>query len=182
MNKNECFNLGYISKSVGIKGEVLFQLDVDNAKRYQKLESVFMELNGGLVPFFITNIQLRGNSALVQLDGIDSTQKAQELVGTSLYLPLSLLPELKGNKFYYHEVPGFAVIDAHHGNIGEVETVLDFPQQAILQIKKGTKEILLPIKDEFVKKIDRAKKEIQVVAPEGLIELYLEDEISDEEE
>ena len=75
---------------------------------------------------------------MVALDGIDHTDKAKELVGTSLYLPLHMLPPLKGNKFYFHEVVGFAVLDKKHGNIGEVETVLDFPQQAILQIKKGS--------------------------------------------
>jgi 16S rRNA processing protein RimM len=182
MTKNECFSFGYISKSVGIKGEVIFTMDVDEPKRYQKLESIFLELNNSLVPFFIKNIQLRGNTAVVALDGIDHTDKAKELVGTSLYLPLHMLPPLKGNKFYFHEVVGFAVLDKKHGNIGEVETVLDFPQQAILQIKKGEHEILIPVKDQFVLSVDRTNKTIQVNAPDGLIELYTEGDNSDEEE
>ena len=41
MTKEECFNLGYISKTVGNKGELLLIFDVDDVKRYNKLESVF---------------------------------------------------------------------------------------------------------------------------------------------
>jgi 16S rRNA processing protein RimM len=73
-------------------------------------------------------------------------------------------------------------MDKKHGHIGEVETVLDFPQQAILQIKKGEHEILIPVKDQFVLSVDRTSKTIQVNAPEGLIELYTEGNNSDEEE
>jgi len=183
MNKNDLFILGYISKTVGIKGEVVFNLDVDDPKRYKNLESVFIEINNGLVPFFIKSIQLRGNTAVVSIEGFDNPQKAAELVGTTLYLPLNLLPTLKGNKFYFHEVSGYTVIDKQFGNIGTVETVLDFPQQAILQIKKGEKEILIPVKDEFILSIDRANKTIHTQAPDGLIELYLADNVkSDEEE
>ena len=53
MTKNECFNLGYISRRVGNHGELAFILDVDTPARYQKLESVFVDLNNSLVPFFI---------------------------------------------------------------------------------------------------------------------------------
>ncbi len=172
MEKKDCFLLGYISKTVGIKGEVIFNLDVDEPKKYQNLESVFVEINNGLIPFFITKSQVRSNTLIALIDGIDNPQKASELVGTSLYLPLTFLPPLKGNKFYFHEIPGYTVIDKQHGEIGVVESVLDFPQQAILQIKKDAIEILIPIKDEFVLSIDRIKKTIHTNAPEGLIDLY----------
>ena len=59
MTKNECFNLGYIARRVGNHGELAFVLDVDNPSRYNKLESVFVELNNSLVPFFIKKIQVK---------------------------------------------------------------------------------------------------------------------------
>lgn len=173
MHKNECFNLGYISKTVGNKGELLLILDVDDVKRYGKLESVFVEINKELVPFFITHIELRGNGAKVSFDGINTTEKAEHLTRTSLYLPLSFLPPLKGKKFYYHEVLGFTVTDKIHGEIGTIQNILDYPTQALFQIKKGETEILLPVKEEFIISIDRISKTIAVNAPEGLIDIYL---------
>lgn len=183
MTKEECFNLGYISKTVGNKGELLLVLDVDDVKRYKNLESVFVELNKQLVPFFITGIELRGNGAKVSFEGIDTTSRAEELTRTSLYLPLSFLPPLKGKKFYFHEVLGFAAVDKTYGSIGTIENVLDYPTQALFQIRKGATEILIPVKDDFIVAIHRDTRTIELDAPEGLIDVYTgSQEESDENE
>ena len=182
MNKNECFNVGYVSKAVGLKGDIVFQLDVDNTTNYKNLESVFLEINNSLVPFFINYISFKNTTANVSFDGIDSIEKAKELVGTTIFLPLSFLPPLKEKQFYFHEVIGFQVMDKHYGNIGIVETILEYPQQAILQIKQGSTEILIPAKEEFIIKIDRPNKLIEVEAPEGLIDLYTAPNTSSDEE
>lgn len=181
MDKRECFNLGYISKTVGNKGELLLILDVDDVKRYNKLESVFVEINKQLVPFFITNIELRGNGAKVTFDGIDNTDKAEEITRTSLYLPLSFLPPLKGKKFYFHEVLGYSAKDKNFGDIGIIENILDYPTQALFQIKKDDMEILIPVKEDFIISIDRENKVIEFNAPEGLIDIYLNPNANNQE-
>jgi 16S rRNA processing protein RimM len=182
MTKSDCFNLGYISRRVGNVGELAFVLDVDTPERYKTLKSVFVEINGSLVPFFIKKIALRANTATVTIEGIDTIAKAEELIKSSLYLPLNALPPLKGNKFYFHEIPGYTVIDQTYGNIGVVEKILDFPQQAILQIKKDEHEILIPVKDEFIISIDRNAKQLTVHAPQGLIDIYMNPTDEKEEE
>lgn len=182
MDKNECFSPGYISKTVGNKGELLFILDVDDVSKYKKLETIFVEINKQLVPFFITHIEMRGNGAKVRFEGIETTERAEELTRSSLYLPLSFLPPLTGKKFYFHEIVGYTAIDKTHGNIGTVETVLDYPNQALLQIKKEAVEILVPIKDAFIESLDRANKTIFLNAPEGLIDIYLNPNSSKDEE
>lgn len=182
MTTKECFNLGYISKRSGNHGELTFVLDVDNPMRYSKLESVFVEINKSLVPFFIKRIQIRGNNATVQLEGIDVIEKAEELLKRSLYLPLSFLPKLNGKKFYFHEMPGYTVTDKHQGDIGIVEEVMDFPQQAIFKIRKDAFEILIPAREEFIISIDRDKKHLEVDAPEGLIDIYISNKPEDEDE
>jgi len=83
------------------------------------------------------------------------------------------LPKLKGNSFYYHEIIGFTVIDEKHGNIGVIEKVLDNQHQDIFSIKKENKEILIPVADEIIKKVDRKNKVIEIEAPDGLIEIYI---------
>ena len=182
MTKNECFNLGYIARRVGNHRELAFALDVDEPSRYNKLKSVFVELNNSLVPFFIKKIQLKGNTATVSFEGIDSISKADELVKAGLFLPLSFLPPLTGKKFYFHELPGFTAVDKFFGEIGVVKEVLNFPQQAILSIFKGEKEILIPAKEEFIVAIDRENKRLELNAPEGLIDMYLSDTKEDESE
>lgn len=184
MTKNECYNLGYISKRSGNHGEVTFVLDVDDPSRYSKLPSVFIDLNNGLIPFFIKKIQIKNSNATVQLEGIDSIDKAEELIKCGIYLPLTSLPKLTGKKFYFHELPGYTVTDKNYGAIGIVQEVMDFPQQAIFKIKLDKHEILIPAKEEFIIRIDRDKKHLEVEAPAGLIDLYIsltEDDESEKE-
>jgi ribosomal 30S subunit maturation factor RimM len=96
--------------------------------------------------------------------------KEQEL----LKKPLSALPRLSEKQFYFHEIAGYTVVDQVQGEIGKVEKVLDYPMQALLQVMKGTKEILIPVADEIILKVDRKNRLLHIHAPEGLIEMYLE--------
>ena len=173
MNKKECFVLGYISKKTGNKGELAFELDTDVPQQYADINTVFIDINDSLVPFFISTITIKGNRAVVLLEGVDSIQKADELIKRSIYLPLSFLPPLKGKRFYFHEMPGFKVKDKTYGYIGVIEQVLDLPQQAVFQIQHGTIEILVPANEQFIISINRELKEIVIDAPEGLIDLYI---------
>ena len=174
MDYNDLFCLGRIIRTFGSKGEVVFYLDVDEPQNYLEMESVFIKLNENLVPFSIDSIQLRPKKqAVVRFHDVNETDDAELFVGSLLFLPLSFLPPLSGNKFYYHEVKGFAVIDKEKGLIGIIEDVLDLQHQAIIQIRLGGKEILVPISDDIIKKVDRENRQIEIEAPEGLIDIYL---------
>ncbi len=174
MKKEDCYFLGYVAKTHGIKGDVSIKLDVDNPYEYSELESVFLEIQGKLIPFFIDSISIKDkNFAAVKFEGIDNEPQAANLLHTELFLPLSILPPLKGNKFYYHEVIDFEVIDKDFGQVGIIKDVLDYPHQSVLQVMRDTKEILIPITDEIITNVDRTKKIVEVDTPIGLIELYL---------
>ncbi len=172
MTQNECYQLGKITKPFGYKGQMVFFLDVDTPEDYENLDSVFVEVKGALVPYFIKELNLNGNKAIVTFEDLTPAE-AQALTGCKLFLPLDLLPKLDGNRFYYHEVIGWRVIDAEKGDIGTIASVIDYPAQALFQIMKNGKEILIPIIDEVIKRVDREEKTIHIEAPNGLIDLYL---------
>jgi 16S rRNA processing protein RimM len=175
MNKDEFYYLGKILKTYGTKGHVLAFLDVDDPSEYRDLKSAFIGIDEDRIPLFILSVDLRpGNQAVLLFEDTSTAEDAEIYPGKALYLPVSRLPKLTGNKFYYHEVTGFQVIDAHHGNIGSLKSVMDIPQQSLLQIQHGNKEILVPLNDDTLVKVDRRKKEIHINAPEGLIDIYLE--------
>ena len=174
MDKKDFYYLGKIVKTSGYKGSLMFFFDVDDIEPYRDLEAVFVEIGADLVPFAIGSINFKsGTSAYVQLADVGTEEEAIALAGKSLYLPLSFLPPLTGNKFYYHEVTGFAVIDAKAGRIGVLESVIDQGPQDIFVVRAGNREVLLPVTDEVILRVDREKRELHVAAPEGLIDIYL---------
>ena len=174
MDIKDCFYLGRVTKPWGVKGQMVLFLDVDAPEEYQELDSAFVDIKGKLVPHFFHVDQLNGNKAVVTFEEI-SPDQAAAIAGRDLYLPLDLLPKLEGNRFYFHEVVGFSVIDDEKGPIGTLEQVIEYPAQPLFQIMKNGTEVLVPVIDEVVKKVDREQKILYISAPKGLIDLYLGD-------
>ncbi|MDR2906384.1 MAG: ribosome maturation factor RimM [Bacteroidales bacterium] len=173
MNISDCFYLGHITKPFGYKGEVDIFLDVDEPQHYAKLDAVFVELKGQLIPYFIEHIRLKDNHAVVQFQDM-VYEFVPSLIGAKLYLPMAALPKLSGNKFYFHEVIGFLMNDVNHGELGVLENIMDNGPQPIFQIKHSSgKEILIPVIDDFIVEVNRENRSITTNAPEGLIEFYL---------
>ncbi|WP_291870507.1 ribosome maturation factor RimM [Maribacter sp.] len=175
MQKEECFYLGKIVSKYSFKGEVLVKIDTDSPEIYENMESVFVSLGNNLVPFFIDKCRLHKSTLLrIDFEEVKTESDADRIMGSLLYLPLSFLPKLTGTQFYYHEIIGYTVIDDVHGNIGIITGVNDTTSQALFEIEKGDKQILIPVRDELITKLDRKEKTIYVSTPEGLVDLYLD--------
>lgn len=174
MRKEDCFYLGKIAKKFSFKGEVLIYLDTDEPDLYEELESVLVEFNQNLVPFFIENGSLHKDSFLrVKFEDIHNEEDADRIMGCEIYLPLSFLPKLEGNKFYYHEVIGFEIEDQRLGVVGEIVSINDSTAQPLFEVLNNGTELLIPMIDQFLVKIDRANKKVVMHLPEGLVEMYL---------
>jgi 16S rRNA processing protein RimM len=171
---SDYYFLGKITKPHGYEGKVSVYFDTDEPELYSELKIVFININNFPVPYFITYLNINNNKAIVKFKDVDNFDKADFLSKKEMFLPISSLPELTGNNFYYHEIEGFTVVDSVFGTVGKVNEVLDYPNQAVMQIFNGEKEILIPINKHIIVEVNRNKKEIRVQAPEGLIELYLE--------
>lgn len=174
MKKADCYHLGYVAKLHGFKGEVSFFLDVTNPEEYTSLDSVFIDINGQLTPFFVESFQLRPKSfATVKLEGVNTENEAKALTRKDLYLPLTELPELSGINFYDHEVVGFQVVDVSFGPVGTLQQIIDLPVNPLIQIDANGKEVLMPFVHGLIQAVDRENKVLTVKAPEGLIAIYL---------
>ena len=174
MRKEDCFYLGKIAKKFSFKGEVLAYLDTDEPELYENMESVFVECNKNLVPFFIEQSSLHKNDFLrIKFEDIDSEADADGILNCPIYLPISMLPKLEGNKFYFHEVIGFEVEDKRFGRVGIIQSINDSTAQPLFEVLNGTVEIFIPMIDHFLVEIDRKNKKVKMDLPEGLIEMYL---------
>ena len=173
MTKNDCFFFGKVTKTHGLKGEITIKLDVANPGDFKDLRYILIEERGDLIPYFIENQKITGDKMFVRLQDVNKMEQAVVFLGKAVFLPNELLPQLEDNEYYYKEIIGFKLIDAEKGEIGAISDVLEYPTQAVIQVMKEGKEILIPIHDDIIKKVDKKSKTLNINAPEGLIDMYL---------
>jgi 16S rRNA processing protein RimM len=171
MKKQDCFELGIITKTHGLKGELCVMLDVDDPAEYFDLEAFFVEIKDELVPFFLEDAFFHNKRMVVKLEDIDRLEDAEKLKGKKIYLPLSFLPELEEGDYYYHEIIGFEVVDGQKGKLGQVTRVFTEGPQDLLAFLYQGREVLVPVNDALIPKVDKNAKTVHVALPEGLLDL-----------
>ncbi len=165
------FYLGKIVKKHSFKGEVIAQIEADFIEIISTLESVWIEESNQLIPFFIDKIsQKKPLLFRFHLEDVNTEHEAKKLIGKSLYIPKSELPEYE-NYFSLKELQGFIVVDNIYGNIGAITYIDDNTTQVILEVKYGEKKILIPYHNDFIVKIDAKNQELHLSLPEGLLDL-----------
>ena len=173
MRFEDCFFLGTVVGKYSFKGEVLLKLDTDEPELYQSLDSLFLAQKNTLIPFFIVKCTMHKPGLLrLRFEDVDNEEDANLILKSKVYLPLTKLPKLTGNKFYYHEIIGFNVVDKNLGEIGTVEAINELTAQATIKVCIGQKIALIPIVDDIILEVKRDTKSIYVETPLGLIELY----------
>lgn len=176
MNKQSCFELGYIAKPFGLKGQVTAVFDVDNPNIYKKLESVFVESEGTLIPFFVDELKMDHQGRItLHFEDVTDIDEAGALKGSKLFLPLDMLPKSQGEDIYLHEYIGLQVID-NEDELGEIVDYNEASAQIILVMEYQSKEILFPLIDQIVSKVDKKANKLFVQLPEGLLDVYLSEE------
>lgn len=177
MTIDDCYQLGYIVKTHGLKGELQIYLDVDSPNEYQNLESVFVLQGQQLVPFFIDSMSnLNGAKAIIGFEDVETLESAQALKGSELYLPLSSLPELSDKEFYLHEIVGYRLLDSNTDDtVGVINNVIESgPQLLFSVLTESDVEVLIPYTESLLQSIDKESRCITLNVPEGLIDIYLE--------
>ena len=186
MQLDETYQLGYIIKTHGLRGYVVAHFDVDDTKAYSKLKTVYLTLAGApakLVEHHVEKVQPQaGSKVLLKLRGIERIEEAEPLRGSQLHLPLTQLPELEDDQFYFHDVIGFTVVDENLGVLGTVENFYELPQQDMLAMRYQGQEVLIPVVDELVSHANQEKKEVYVNLPDGLLDVYLKPSSRDKDE
>lgn len=179
MTRDECVELGYISKAHGIKGEVRVVFDVHDIEEYQHKKAFFLAPKGEpLQRIRVKAFRLQtGKQAIIKFEGINDRNSSESLTSNQLFIPLTELPELPEGEFYYFEIMGFQVQDEVLGELGTIKDYVEAGGQNILFMTYKEKEVLIPANRDFVLRADMEKKVLFTHLPEGLVELYTEEDI-----
>ena len=178
MTKDDCYQVGHITKTHGVNGELVIFLDVDEPSDYADLDSILLDVKGELLPYFIESIAIvKGSRAIVAFEDVDTIEQAERLINCGVYLPLENLEPIEDeDRFYFHEIVGYRVVDSREGELGIVRGVYAMNAQDLIAMDYQQKEVLIPINSDIVHTIDRANQRLNVTLPDGLLAIYLEDD------
>lgn len=167
----ETKEIGYISKTHGLKGHVILRVNEDLDIDSEEIKSLFLEINSSQVPYFVEECRANNVGYIVKLEGINAVEESKKMIGKKVF---SLLDFIIENEDSLNEFIGYAVIDTVLGNIGNITDIDDKTNNIVAQILHPSgKEIMLPFNDDLIEEIDDDARTITFHAPEGLIEMYL---------
>lgn len=175
MNRQDFFEIGRIIKNHGIHGEVI--LEAKSPDLLKNIgESMAVEIDGLLVPFFISQIKQTSQERYrIKFDWIDSDQQTQKVINCPAFIKST---EIEINNDQLEEnlqlLEGFTVTDINHGELGSINFVTSDINNPLMSITYKKQEILIPIHPDFIKSIDQHEKTMLIECPQGLIDIYFE--------
>ncbi len=124
-----------------------------------------------MFPYFIQQIKIKSeNEVYIKLEGIDSKEIAEKILKKEVWIT-----DADFHKYVHSTAPasfvGFHLLD-EGVDLGEIVEVIELPHQLLCKIFIKNNEALIPLHDETLKKIDKKNKQVHVVLPDGLLDIY----------
>lgn len=174
MDHKGYFNIGYFTKTRGLKGELQLFFDFEYPESLE-LDSFYIEIDRQLVPFFIDSYRLQSNqTGYFFLEDVDHIDKAQDLVRKRVFQPDDKKPIRDDSEFYVEDLKGFEAIETTRGQLGVITQIDEYPQQFIATVIIDSKPVMFPLSNDFIDEIDEEEKKLYISLPEGLIDIYLD--------
>lgn len=158
--------IGYFSKPHGLKGHLVLFTDLDFDV---DINVVFIENKGSQAPYFIEEMTEFNKGFLVKLEGINDVNAAAVLKNKEVLADEKFIIEEDEFEFL-----NFVLIDKSKGEVGVITGIEGSETNPLIVVNVNGKEILLPFAEDLITKIVKTKKQVFYNAPEGLIDMYLE--------
>ncbi len=169
----EYFNIGKMVAAHGVKGELILLHELGKKTSLKGLVTIFIEdKKNSFLPWFIESAQVKSEKEIyIKLEGMETRESAMKLVSKKVWLT-----EADHKKYAAKTSPasllGYMIIN-EGVELGKVLEVIEQPQQLLCRLEIKEKEVLIPLHEESLEKIDHRKKQVLVQLPEGLLEIYL---------
>ena len=169
----EYFKIGKFVTVHGLTGELLLKHSFGKKTSLKGLQAIFIEeKKDSFIPWFIESAKSKNEEeTYIKLEGIDTREAATKFTQKEIWLPE---PDFK--KFAAKSAPagllGYTIINEKE-TVGEILEVIEQPHQLLCRLDIGGKEVLIPINESTLQKIDHKKKQVIVLLPDGLLDIYL---------
>jgi 16S rRNA processing protein RimM len=169
----EYFKIGKLVATFGLKGELVLKHELGKKTSLKGLQAIFIEeRKESFLPWFIESTKIKNEEEIyIKLDGLNSREAALKLTPKEVWVK-----EEDFKKFAAKSSPvnllGFDVVE-NKKVLGTILEIIEQPHQLLCRIEISGKEVLIPLHEETLQKIDHKKRQVIVELPDGLLEIYL---------
>ncbi len=158
------YQLGEITKSHGVKGELSLKLDIEISEQELKsLESVFVIIDGIPIPFFIENLKKHNNRFVVKFEDYDSIDKIDELVDCKVLVEKINVPDYDSD-LKLPDLVGYKLLN-YKSDLGQIIDYTDFNNNTLFTLEN---DVLIPANVDFIIDVDVDNKVVYMELPEGI--------------
>jgi len=171
--ENSYRNVGKIVSGFGLRGEMIVVHHLGKKIAVSKIKVVFLELKKDeMLPYFVEYIRKKGDGEFyLKLEGVDTKESASKFIRREIWMKEEEVQvhTQKNNPVGW---VGYQVNDQGR-NLGPVLEIIEQPHQILCRLEIDTREVLIPINEQTLNKIDHKSKTLLLTLPDGLLEVYL---------
>ncbi|NNV55736.1 16S rRNA processing protein RimM [Panacibacter sp. KCS-6] len=170
---SDYINIGKLAAVFGVTGELILKHALGKKISFKPGEAIFVEeKKDAYLPYFVTSAKAKTeDETILQIEDIDSREKAMILLRKQVWLPQEDFRKMVAKNSPIGLL-GYTILEEGTA-LGIIEEVIEQPHQVLLSFIKEEKEVLIPLHDATLVNIDHKKKEVHVVLPDGLLDVYL---------
>jgi 16S rRNA processing protein RimM len=167
---DDLLQVGVITSTHGIKGEVKVYPTTDDVKRFKKLKNVILDDGKEQKEVNIQGVKFFKNMAIVKFEGYDKIEDVERMRQVKLLVTRENAVKCAKNEYFIADLVGCTVFEDKE-ELGVLTEVLPTGANDVYIVKtKEDKEILIPAIKECILKVDIKKKKIKVHLLDGLVD------------
>ena len=167
----DLLQVGVITTTHGVRGEVKVFPTTDDPARFKKLKNVILDTGKEKIDLEVAGVKFFKNMVILKFKGIDDINDVEKYRKKSLYVTRENAVKLKKNEYFIADLIGLKVESDEGEDLGSLSDVLQTGANDVYVLsKEGEDDILLPAIKECVKEVDIENGTILVHLLPGLRE------------
>ncbi len=151
---SEYLMIGEITKPQGVRGEVKVRPCTCDAERFEGLETVYIEKDGGYAPLNIHVNRLGADAVFMNVEGVSDRDAAEKLRGTLLYIDRAHAVQLDEDTNFITDLYGLRGVVDDGRDLGKLTDVMQPGGNDVYVFRGALGEVLVPALKSVVLKVD----------------------------
>ncbi|MEE0421438.1 MAG: ribosome maturation factor RimM [Lachnospiraceae bacterium] len=162
--------VGVITNTHGIKGEVKVFPTTDDPSRFKSLKNVFLDTGRDRVELEIEQVKFFKQFVILKFKGYDSINDVEQYRKKSLLVSRENAVELQENEYFIADLLGLTVVTDEGKQLGTLKDVLQTGANDVYVVETPEgQEILIPAIRQCILSVDLEEQTMRVHLLKGLV-------------